>query len=147
MVSESFAFYISVLRKYFVSYCTNKMNELGVTYGQLFVLIYISKKGECSPKDITEYLKLDAGHLNRIITKLIEKDLITQRKNINDRRSNIVSLTDKGLLIVKESQKLFYEWDKEILSEIDDNSRKELMNLMKNIVFKLNEKMEEEKNE
>ena len=147
MNNESFAFYISVLRKYFVSYCTNKMNELGVTYGQLFVLIYISKKGECSPKDITEYLKLDAGHLNRIITKLIEKDLITQRKNINDRRSNIVSLTDKGLLIVKESQKLFYEWDKEILSEIDDNSRKELMNLMKNIVFKLNEKMEEEKNE
>ena len=41
--NESFAVYISIIRKYFVSYCTEKISNFGVTYTQLFVLIYIAK--------------------------------------------------------------------------------------------------------
>lgn len=136
---ESFAFYISILRKYFVSYCSEKINELGITYGQLFVLIYINKKNECSPKEITEHLKLDASQLNRTLAKLIEKNLIVQRKSDNDKRINIVNLTDNGRQLVEESHKLFYTWDKKVLSQIDDDIRQELMDLMKKLVFKLNE--------
>ena len=120
MKNESFAVYISIIRKYFVSYCTEKISNFGVTYTQLFVLIYIGKNNECSPKEIVEYLKIDAGQLNRILTKLLEKDLINQRKNNNDRRFNVLSLTESG-------------------KNIDENSIQELMNLMKKIIFKLNE--------
>ena len=131
MKNESFAVYISIIRKYFVSYCTEKISKFGVTYTQLFVLIYIGKNNECSPKEIVEYLKIDAGQLNRILTKLLEKDLINQRKNNNDRRFNVLSLTESGKNIVQESQKLFYSWDTQVLSDIDENSIQELMNLMK----------------
>jgi DNA-binding MarR family transcriptional regulator len=140
MKNELFAFYIVVLRKYFVSYCTEKISNFGVTYSQLFVLIYISKKNECFSKEIVEYLKIDAGQLNRILSKLLEKDLIIQRKNSNDRRFNILSLTPNGTKIVEESHKLFYSWDTQVLSDLDDNSREELMDLMKNLILKLNEK-------
>ncbi|HIX29125.1 MAG TPA: MarR family transcriptional regulator [Candidatus Blautia stercoravium] len=147
MNKESFAFYIAILRKYFVSYCTEKISDLGVTYSQLFVLIYISKKKECSSKEIVEYLKLDAGQLNRTLAKLLEKDLIIQRKNSNDRRFNILSLTKNGIKIVEESHKLFYSWDEQVLSDLDDDSRQELMNLMKKLVFNLNEKNGGKQNE
>ena len=73
--NESFAVYISIIRKYFVSYCTEKISNFGVTYTQLFVLIYIGKNNECSPKEIVEYLKIDAGQLNRILTKLLERKI------------------------------------------------------------------------
>lgn len=140
MKNESFAFYIAILRKYFVSYCTGKISDFGITYSQLFVLIYIRKKKECSSKEIAEYLKIDAGQLNRILTRLLEKDLIIQRKNSDDRRCNILSLTSNGKKIVEESRKFFYSWDTQILSDLDDNSREELMNLMKGLILKLNEK-------
>lgn len=140
MNSESFAFYITILRKYFISYCTEKISRFGVTYNQLFVLIYISKKSACSSKEIAEHLKIDAGQLNRILTKLLEKEFILQRKSSKDRRFNSLSLTAAGIKIVEESQKLFYSWDEQVLSDIDDNSRQELMNLMKQLIFKLNEK-------
>lgn len=140
MNNESFAFYIAILRKYFVSYCTEKISNFGVTYSQLFVLIYISKKHECSSKEIVEYLNIDAGQLNRILTKLLEKDFIDQRKNNNDRRFNILSLTKSGKKIVEESHELFRSWDTQVLSDIDENSCQELMNLMKKIIFKLNER-------
>lgn len=137
---ESFAFYISVLRKYFLEYCTEKLSEFDITYGQLFVLIYISKTTQCSPKEITEYLKLDAGHLNRILGKLIEKDCIEQRKSEEDKRVKIVTLTENGKNIVDKSRQFFYEWDREVLAELDDTSHQELMELMKKIIFRLSEK-------
>lgn len=140
---ESFAFYISVLRKHFVTYCSEKFVEQGVTYGQLFILIYIGKKKECSPKEISEFLKLDAGQLNRTLSKLVENGFVIQRKNSNDRRANIVSLTAKGKNVYETSHNIFYEWDKMILSQINDSSSQELMDLMKKMVCKLNEKMEE----
>ena len=140
MNNESFAFYISMLRKYFVKYSTEKIGEFGITYSQLFVLICISKKKECSSKEIVEYLKLDAGQLNRVLTKLLEKNLITQRKNSNDRRYNILNLTNEGIKVVEKSRELFHLWDEQVLSFLDDDSRQELMNLMKKLVFKLNEK-------
>lgn len=137
---ESFAFYISVLRKYFLEYCTEKLSEFDITYGQLFVLIYISKTTQCSPKEIIEYLKLDAGHLNRILGKLIEKDFIEQRKSEEDKRVKIVTLTENGKNIVDKSRQFFYEWDREVLVELDDISHQELMELMKKIIFRLSEK-------
>ena len=47
-----------------------------------------------------------------------------------------MSLTESGKNIVQESQKLFYSWDTQVLSDIDENSIQELMNLMKKIIFK-----------
>ena len=87
MKNESFAVYISIIRKYFVSYCTEKISNFGVTYTQLFVLIYIGKNNECSPKEIVEYLKIDEGQLNRnlmkkIIFKLSEIDGGKQNEQI-----------------------------------------------------------------
>ncbi|WP_165048598.1 MULTISPECIES: bilirubin utilization transcriptional regulator BilQ [unclassified Adlercreutzia] len=137
----SFAFYVAMLRKSFVSYCTERIPDLGVTYVQLFVLIYISKRSSCSSKEIAEYLRLDAGQLNRILTKLIAKDLVTQRKSSTDRRFNVLSLTKNGERTVEESHGLFHSWDDQVLSDMDDDSRQELTDLMKKLVLKSNENM------
>lgn len=137
MDHESLALMVAVLRKHFVAYCTDKIAELDVTYGQLFVLIMVSKRPGCAPKTIAEYLKLDAGHLNRTLNKLVEKKLITQKKNSSDRRANIINLTEKGAHVVAESRRLFHSWDEQVLRDIDDDSRQILMNVMKTIVSRL----------
>ena len=135
MLIESFAFYISILRKQFTAYCSEKLSEMDVTYGQLYIIIYVGKKKECSPKDISLSLNLDPGHLNRTLSKLIENDLIIQKKNDHDKRSNVVSLTDKGKEVFEISHNLFQEWDKIILSSLEDSDRQKLMELIKKITF------------
>lgn len=142
MQIDSFAYYISVLRKQFTAYCTEKLSEVGVTYGQLYIIIYVGKMKECSPKDISLSLKLDAGHLNRALSKLIENELIEQRKNVNDRRSNIVILTEKGKQVFEMSHNLFQEWDNMILSQLDDSNRQNMMDCIKKITFYNNNEME-----
>lgn len=144
---KSFAFYIALLRKDFVAYCSERLAELGVTYGQLFILIYISKRRECSPKDICEFLKLDAGQMNRTLSKLIENDCITQRKSTKDKRANIVSLTEKGSKIVEISHSLFYQWDEKVLAGMDETNRQTLLEYMQSITLHQNYTMEEKKHE
>lgn len=133
MLTDSFAFYISVLRKHFTSYCTEKLSEMGITYGQLYILIYTGKKQECSPKEISASLKLDAGHLNRTLTKLAENQLIIQEKNPNDKRANIVKLTKKGQEVFNHCRNLFQDWDKLILTSLKPEEQQQLMELMKKI--------------
>ncbi len=130
---DSFAFYITMLRKDFINFCSEKLSEIGVTYGQLFIIIYIGKKENCSPKEISLALNLDAGHLNRTLIKLIENNLISQKKNEIDKRANIVTLTEKGKNVFKMSHDLFYQWDKTILDNLTDKEKEDLLTLIKKI--------------
>lgn len=145
MPVDSLAFYVSILRKHFLAYCSQRFAEFGVTYSQLFVLIYIGKRNECSPKEISELLKLDAGQLNRTLCKLQKKGLVEQRKNLNDRRSNIVCLTLAGQKIFEDSHTLFLEWDQIVLSQIDAACGQNLLSSLQIIVSNLEMGMEEHK--
>ena len=134
-MTETFAFYISVLRKEFTKYCSETLSELNVTYGQLFILIFLGKKEKCSPKTLSTILKLDAGQLNRTILTLTKNGFLIQEKNQQDRRANILSLTDKGKQVFEMSHNLFYQWDEGALAPLSAAERQELLKLVKKIVF------------
>ncbi len=130
---DSFAFYVSTLRRKFTKFCTERLEEMNVSYGQLYIIIFIGKKGNCSPSEVSNGLKLDAGHLNRTINKLIENGLINQTKNENDRRANVLSLTAKGEEIFHASKDLFKEWDEKVLSPLSDDEKAQLMNILRKV--------------
>lgn len=130
---DSFAFYISVLRKKFTQYCSGRLAEMNITYGQLFILIFVGKKEQCSPKEISVSLGLDPGYLNRTISKLEDHGFLLQKKNEQDRRAKILSLTDKGKQVFETSHDLFYQWDEIVLDPLSDTERLELLRLLKKI--------------
>lgn len=143
---ESFAFYVSVLRKNFLGYCSEKLSDMGLTYSQLFIIIHIGKHTQCTPKSISEYLKLDAGQLNRSLAKLAEDNFINQIKSEKDKRVTILTLTEKGERVFKESHEIFFQWDEEILAELDSSSKEKLMDVMKKLALTANEKRKDKEN-
>lgn len=132
---DSFALYVSFLKKQFSNYCSKRLMEKGVTFSQLFIIIFVGKKESCTPKEISQGLNLDAGHLNRTINKLVENDILIQEKNENDKRSNIITLSDKGREVLEMSYTLFYEWDNILLDCLDENEKEMLIKIMRKIVF------------
>lgn len=125
------AFYIAVLRRQFTEFCKKKLAEMDVTYGQIFIILYIGKRGKCMPKEISLALELDEGHLNRVLLKLIENGFIIRTKK--DGRSNIVNLTSKGEQVFRKSRDLFYEWDENMLSSLSESEKQKLLELIKKI--------------
>lgn len=132
---DSFALYISFLKKQFSQYCSKRLMEKGVTFSQLFIIIFVGKKESCTPKEICQGLNLDAGHLNRTINKLVENDILIQKKNANDKRSNIITLSNKGKEVLEMSYALFYEWDNVLLDCLDESEKEMLIKIMRKIVF------------
>lgn len=132
---DSFALYVSFLKKQFSQYCSKRLMEKGVTFGQLFIIIFVGKKGSCTPKEIRQGLNLDAGHLNRTINKLVENNILIQEKNKNDKRSNIITLSDRGKEVLEMSYTLFYEWDNILLNSLETSEREILLKIMRKIVF------------
>lgn len=133
MEMTSFAALVSALRRQFVGYCTGQLSQVGVTYGQVYILICIGKRGACSPKEIGQVLGLDAGHLNRTLAKLAEGGFVEQEPDPKDRRARVVRLTPKGEEIFALSHEVFHQWDEEVLAPLSTQEREQLMGYLQKL--------------
>lgn len=139
MLLDSFAFCVSVLRKKFAAFCTERLSQMDVTYGQLYIILFLGKRESCSPKDISTALHLDAGHLNRTLAKMVTENLVVQTKSTVDKRASVVQLTAHGRQVYEKSRNLFQEWDTTALEMLTEEEKQTLMQLIRKVVFYKNE--------
>lgn len=51
---QSFAYYVSILRKDFTEYCSNQLSGAGLSPGQLYFILYVGKHpGVCPGRTFT----------------------------------------------------------------------------------------------
>ena len=130
---DTFAYLITSLRKDFTEFCNENLQEMGLTQGLLFFILYAGKHPQCSPKELTEALHMDAGYCARTLAKLEEKGFLVQERNPADRRARMVTLTEEGEKVFHASYDLFAKWDKEVLKDLTPSQKAELMDTMKKI--------------
>ena len=66
------------------------------------LLQYCSETGECTATQLARVLPIDASRISRIVTRLVDKGLLVRRRLPHDRRTVMLSLTDKGARLVAE---------------------------------------------
>lgn len=69
-------------------------------------------------KQLAEYMNLTSSRLTRIIDKLVEKNLVSRKEGIEDRRIFIVDLTPKGKPLAKKLFENYLKLHEEIFSTI-----------------------------
>ena len=124
---QTLSYYSSVFHKEFTAYTSSKLQKLGINYGSLFFLIYVVKHPGCTPAELTKALKINWGHSQRSITKLVEDGFMTKNKS---GRIYHLDLTEKGQQAFQVSHQVFFDWDKEKLSALTDTERKQLFELL-----------------
>lgn len=72
------------------------LNQVGITYTQYITLLVLWEKGQCSVKELGEYLYLDSGTLTPLLKKLEAEQFIIRARSLKDERSVFISLTQKG---------------------------------------------------
>ena len=87
---DTFAYLITSLRKDFTEFCNEKLQEMGLTQGLLFFILYAGKHPRCSPKELTEALHMDAGYCARALAKLEEKGFLGGPSGSWNRRDRCV---------------------------------------------------------
>lgn len=129
-MTQSLAYYVTWLRRDFTEYCGRRLQEVGLSQGLLFFILYVGKHPGCSPKALAEALRMDFGHVARSLSKLEQAGFIRQEQNPRDRRAHLLRLTDRGQAAFSLSYDLFDEWDREILGKIGDSDREQLLELL-----------------
>jgi len=77
-------------------------DRYGLSAAQFSLLKSCLARGECTATDLVGLLPVDASRISRLVTSLVEKDLLVRRRLRNDRRVVMLRLSDKGKELTAE---------------------------------------------
>lgn len=136
---------VSMIARGHTIYLNQHLKDLDINASQLHLLFEISHENYINQEKIAKRCNINKGSVARSIKKLEEKKLIERKIDCENRRQNIISLTQKGRDILSKSSYLLNIWEEEVFD--DKIIEKELLQeSLKDILIKtimLNKKGEE----
>ena len=139
---EDMRIYISVLYRQFQIYINNNTKDLQISASEYIFLMEMYKNDNMSQEQLSKNLIIDKSATARDIKSLEEKEYIIRKKDDNDKRTNRIKLTKKGIEIKDRLSNLLEEWNNEITSDIDKN----LLNTVIDTINKMSIKAIEKNN-
>lgn len=139
---EDMRIYISVLYRQFQIYINNNTKDLQISASEYIFLMEMYKNDNMSQEQLSKNLIIDKSATARAIKSLEEKEYIIRKKDDNDKRTNRIKLTKKGIEIKDRLSNLLEEWNNEITSDIDKN----LLNTVIDTINKMSIKAIEKNN-
>ncbi len=101
---------------------------------QAAVLVYLYDHKQAKAADIAQELNVPKQHVSKIITEFKDSGMIAETADVKDRRSRILSLSDKGLDYLNRhletSSKSFYE----LLESMEEKDKTDFLNALETIV-------------
>lgn len=73
----------------------------GITNSE-YTLLWHCLEGERTATQLAQVLPMDGSRISRVVTDLVEKDLLRRRRLQEDRRIVMLSLTDKGMELTSQ---------------------------------------------
>ena len=139
---EDMRIYISVLYRQFQIYINNNTKDLQISASEYIFLMEMYKNDNMSQEQLSKNLIIDKSATARAIKSLEEKEYIIRKKDDNDKRTNRIKLTKKGIEIKDRLSNLLEECNNEITSDIDKN----LLNTVIDTINKMSIKAIEKNN-
>lgn len=118
-----------------VSYAfSRKLNATGVTVAEWVILREMySKEGIISPSVIADLTGLTRGAISKLISRLLEKRLISRRESATDRRYQDVKLTEKAIALVPELASLADQNDEAFFASLSKAEQHQLKSLLQKL--------------
>ena len=79
------------------------LEALDLTYTQYIAMLVLWEHREVSAKVLGQHLYLDSGTLTPLLKKLEQKHYITRRRDANDERNLLISLTPQGMALREQA--------------------------------------------
>ena len=80
------------------------LEELDVTYPQYLVLLLLWEHRSLSVKEMGNYLYLDSCTLTPMLKRMEQQQLIQRKRSLEDERSVLITLTEKGTSLQQKAE-------------------------------------------
>ncbi|MDP5201426.1 MarR family winged helix-turn-helix transcriptional regulator [Flavobacterium sp. DG2-3] len=137
-ISDSFFFQINRIKRAIFRRTNALMTEAGITLQleQLPLLMILNHKS-LSQRELSDKTMRDKSSILRSISALEKKKLVEVVKDKMDKRKNIVSLTEEGIIMAKNIRSLMKRAEEEVMSVFSPKERIEALNAVKFYADKL----------
>lgn len=127
-----------MLRFYSHYYSTveRALKKLKIAPNVFSVLVTIRRKGveaEINVKDIIPGVLITSGAMSNLLTRLINKGLVTKRQDTLDARAMLVKLTPMGLKLIDEAMEIQADCERKLTQVLSTAERRQLALLLKKI--------------
>lgn len=104
--------------------------------GQLRILGMLaeSETGEMTQSELLKALQVKAGSLSEILRKLERGGSIVRRRDPNDARSIIVTITESGHVIYREAEELRAAQEEELFAAFPAQKQEQLRELLEDLL-------------
>ncbi|AMJ95432.1 MarR family transcriptional regulator [Alteromonas stellipolaris] len=116
-----------------------KNTPLALAPMQLKSLKIISQIDACTGQKLTDFLGRDKAQINRLIKELVENDLVRKVQSEEDKRSQILSLTESG----KRALEIFVEIEERVFSDMLKDVSDEEKEIFKKLVLTFKHNLDE----
>lgn len=113
-----------------------KLPQAGLLPGQPKILEFLLTHEGCSQKDISEGCILDKSTVTSLLKRMEAAALISKKPDASDQRSSLIYLTDLGKQKALWVQQTLYSIDEAELSELSQEERQQLMQILAKIIQK-----------
>lgn len=105
-----------------------------LTYSELHTLKIIEEIGNAKLYEIADKVGVSRASMSVTIDNLEKKSFVTRDKDQNDRRAIIIKLAEKGINANREHEKLHYKMAEVILSKLDKEQQKIIVNAFEKLL-------------
>lgn len=127
---------IKAYRKFAQQKYSEKIDDL--TVDQALILQFLSRIENLSQKELAELLLKEDASITRMVESLVKKKYLTRKKDSNDRRKSILTITAKGLNILDKLESMILLNRKKALNGITEKELNQVKKVLNKIITNCN---------
>ncbi len=108
--------HMSIIVRSFRNFTEKKLREFDLTHGEQVIIMFLSSHENVNQDTISKTYMIDKGMVAKTLNKLEQKGCILRQQNPENKRENIITLTQKGVDMLINMHAIYKEWN-EILHE------------------------------
>jgi DNA-binding MarR family transcriptional regulator len=106
----------------------------GITLSQSYTIVEIGRAGTMSVNMLTEHLGVDKSTVSKSVDKLVTNGILVRDTDLEDRRSVILSLSNKGQAVFEEMEKRAAAYFEEVIASLPSDKCEQIIESLQDLV-------------
>ncbi len=128
-------FFFGIVSSRYVTFFDSFFTDLNLNHNKFWILLTLCYKPNISQEQISSILNINKATVTREVKYLEKKELIIRKTDANDKRRNIVSLSEKGFKMFEIFKEVDYESELELLNSLSRDEIYILKFLLKKVII------------
>ncbi len=136
---ESIGRLVSILHRWAQVYFQKELDSLGLSHGQLKIVMYLGRFEGATQQELSKYFHLDKGTTSFLIKKMYKAGYVRKEKNPADKRSHNLYLTVKTIAKYKRLREISMGWTDILLKDFSEEKRSQAFDLLNEMINNVND--------